>query len=287
MVYGIGDIAADVTTGMREREKEKKQYGLAEAREQRDVESHEQRMTKGQEQLKRYRNMAKAEGMDSAVKLLLSGRLQDAETMFNSVGEHKIKPGSLKYDRKTGRVNWTEIGPEGEEIPAEALDRHLAAVSGVRWGDYTGKGTGTTSAKVQYFNRLVGAFGGDEKKAIMFLDRARRDPSTAVSTVFKALKSSQDKDIFASDEGRKISDEELWMQAKEMVSGLQEESMQALYGDEEGSPEQPAPEAVPTRDTGYSILRGRSRPETQAPTATHPDTGEQVIWKNGKWQPLQ
>jgi len=248
--YGLGQAAADVTAGIRGAEKEAEgqrrydaQEQRAQAQEQRTTDLHGVTMEARKQQLDAMRRKAAAEGMTEATKLLLSGRLSDAEAAWNSRGSQKIKPGSLNYNQKTGIVRWTEVGPNGEEIPGEAKDKMLAAIAGVRWTDATGK-SGQAPASIQLLDRYTEIFG-DRKKAAYILNMSKTNPAAATARVYATLAKANEAKMF--DAPDKMTEDQLWAKAKEMVIDAQKAVGKSMYGIDDGTP---APVPAPGADAG-------------------------------------
>lgn len=236
--YGLGQAASDFTSGLRTSEDESREqarYDQKQQRldqqEQRASERHNVGMDVRREQLESLRRKAKAEGMDTATKLLLSGRLRDAEQAWNSQGSQRIKPGSLQYDQKTGKVEWVEIGPEGQEIPGQAKDRMLAAIAGVSFSD--GTGSGKRSATLQLLDAYTQIFG-DRKKAVYYMNLSKQDPAEATARIYNTL-SDANSEMLPDDPDR-LSDDDLWAKAKQMVVDAQRTVGKQMYGIEEEPP---------------------------------------------------
>jgi len=242
--YGLGSMAGDLTSGFRESQKENREeeryqtekgfktgqadraertLGMAETSQ--DLSLEERRA-----QLERVRGQARGEGMIEATKLLLAGRLKDAETAWNAKGNQRIKPGSLQYDQKSGTVKWTEAdGTQGE-----AKDRMLAAIAGVKWSEATGS-SGKTPAAIQeiefYAKKIT---GGDYKKAILLKRMATENPGVAYSKALSDLRSANEEAF--SDE--KKTEEELKKLAKESVDYFRDARLEELFGKDKNAPTQ-------------------------------------------------
>lgn len=248
--YGLGGMAGDLTAGFREAEKEaedQRRYetglGFQKAQESRAQEGFDMTMEGRRAALERTRQQMRAEGGDEAVRLILSGRLKEAERVWNETGSQRIKPGSLKYDRKTGLVTWVEAdGTEGA-----AVDRMLAAIAGISMDG--GKGKGRPSASLQLLREYTRIFG-DERMAAYILNMAKRDPTVARSRIFNALVKANESRML----DEQLSPEELWKKAGEMVDESRQAEMETFGLEPPGAQPPATPGALPPNpDAGVEL----------------------------------
>lgn len=236
MAYGLGDVAGDVTAGIRGYEKEardieknkelsdtrQKRLGMEEERLGMARETHGQTMESRKLALERARGQAREEGMVEATKLLLAGRLRDAEKAWNARGSQRIQEGSLKYDRNTGLVTWKEEdGTQGQ-----AIDKMLESLAGITSKTAAGGKIPADIQRMEYYAKYL--TGGDRKKAYRLKQLATSKPDTAYARILSNLQ-KENADKF---EDEKMTQEELSQAAWEAVKFFQNKQLNELFGKE-------------------------------------------------------
>lgn len=167
-------------------------YGLADATA--DLYEGKQKGDVDRVKMDSMRNQLFNEGFKRSMTLLATGRVKESQDFWNKTGKHRIK--DLAVDDK-GIATWTSLD-SGEQHTQSV--KELATIAGVSLpADVAGKrkhelnlahvragGSGST-AMGKNITRIAKILGGDEKKALQWLQKAKADPQKAYMEAVKTV----------------------------------------------------------------------------------------------------
>ena len=246
MVYGLADVAADISEGYQTGKKEKEEGELRKMK------------------FDQLQGQMKQTGFQDSIRQLMMGNTAGSMESWNKNNEDKIS--DLEYDRDSGIVSWFD---QATQKPIKQDIRVLAKLSGLDMGEdikakrehelklagvRSGGAKGTTLGKnVTFLTQEGMPFAGRTEAALKYLNTAKASPER---TIMQATKIVDDAGTYDDETGRQKQIEDLVRAAGESRKGL--------YGPDAAPVPPPGAEDVAPPGAAAPPQLGRPKPSKKA-----------------------